>query len=126
MNKKEDIVFAALKLAPDWTARPFSSMKAMKQLRNTFAHAKPQAFEMDEVVEAEVGELDGKRYDIGPKWEKDCMPEPVLAAYDDLKEVWKAMFEASGPDRLSNNGPWHRRHHLHWRCRAGVPIINAV
>lgn len=95
IDKKEKKVLKALKLKPKWKVRPFSSMKAMKELRNTFAHAKPQTFEMDKEVIAEVGELDGKRYDIGPKWE-NCMPEPVLAAYDDLKEVWKAMFEASG------------------------------
>ncbi|WP_407112417.1 hypothetical protein [Bradyrhizobium sp. LMG 9283] len=96
IDKKEKTVFRTLKFKPDWKVRPFSSMRAMKELRNIFAHAKPQTFEMDEVVEADVGELDGKRYDIGPQWEKDCMPEPVLAAYDDLKVVWRTMFEASG------------------------------
>jgi len=95
-DTKEDKVFAALKMAPDWKVRPFSSMRAMKELRNTFAHAKPQTFEMDEEVIAEVGELDGKRYDVGPKWEKDCTPEPILAAYDDLGEVWSVMLNASG------------------------------
>lgn len=74
IDKKEKKVLKALKLRPKWKVRPFGSMKAMKELRNTFAHAKPQTFEMDEEVIAEVGELDGKRYDIGPKWEKDCIP----------------------------------------------------
>jgi hypothetical protein len=96
VNDKIKQVFAALKLAPDWSARPFSGMKAMKELRDAFAHAKPRTFEMDKIVEAEVGELDGKRYDIGPKWEKECTPDAVLTAYDDLEAVWRIMFEASG------------------------------
>jgi hypothetical protein len=95
LGDKIDQVFGALKFTPDWTVRPFNSMKAMKELRNTFAHAKPQTFELDQIVEAEVGELDGKRYDIGPKWEKECTPEAVLTAYEDLEAVWRAMFESS-------------------------------
>lgn len=96
VNDKIKQVFVALKLAPDWSVRPFSSMKAMKELRDVFAHAKPQTFEMDKIVEAEIGELDGKRYDIGPEWEKTCTPDIVLAAYEDLEAAWRVMFENSG------------------------------
>jgi hypothetical protein len=96
LNDKIKQVLEALKLAPDWNGRPFSGVRAMKELRDIFAHGKPQTFEMDKVVEAEVGELDGKRYDLGPEWEKLWTPDIVLAAYEDLEASWKAMFEASG------------------------------
>lgn len=96
LSDKIKQVFGALKLAPDWNARPFSSVMAMKDLRDIFAHGKPQTFELDKVVEAEVGELDGKRYDLRPEWEKLCTPDIVLTAYEDLEASWRVMFEASG------------------------------
>ncbi|WP_145666667.1 hypothetical protein [Bradyrhizobium stylosanthis] len=96
INDKIKQVYGALKLAPDWHARPFSGVRAMKDLRDIFAHGKPQTIEMDEEVEADYGELDGKRCDLGPEWEKLCTPATVLAAYGDLQAVWKAMLENSG------------------------------
>ena len=39
--KKIDKVFQKLKIAPDWSKRPFSSISAMKRLRDTLAHGKP-------------------------------------------------------------------------------------
>jgi hypothetical protein len=37
--KKIDKVFQHLKTAPDWSRRPYSSVSAMRRLRNTLAHA---------------------------------------------------------------------------------------
>ncbi|MCK1283928.1 hypothetical protein IVB41_08250 [Bradyrhizobium sp. 44] len=96
VNEKIKQVFGALEFSPDWQSRPFKGVQAMKELRDIFAHGKPATFEMDEVVEAEAGELDGKRYNLGPAWETLCMPVHVLDAYEDLVAVWKIMLARSG------------------------------
>jgi hypothetical protein len=43
---KIDKVFQHLKISPDWGKRPYSSVSAMKRLRNTLAHGKPEKTEV--------------------------------------------------------------------------------
>jgi hypothetical protein len=41
LNKKIDLVFQKLKIAPDWSCRPYQSISTLTRLRNTLAHGKP-------------------------------------------------------------------------------------
>lgn len=89
-------VLAKLNITPDWSRRPYSGVRAMKALRDTFAHGKPVQFELDVEEEALIGELDGKRASFSADWEKQAQPELVQQAYEDLTTLWKEMLEASG------------------------------
>jgi hypothetical protein len=95
--KKIDKVFQHLKIAPDWGKRPYSSVSAMRRLRNTLAHAQPEVIEKKKEF-VDKADQKGKTIDVIAEWKKLCTPDVVLAAYDDHSEVWKDMYQKSGID----------------------------
>lgn len=96
-HTKIDKVFQHLKIAPDWSKRPYSSISAMKRLRNTLAHGKPEKIERPEKeIIDKAGGQKGKKIDLSGDWERLCSPEMIAHAHDDLEEVWKDMIKKSG------------------------------
>jgi hypothetical protein len=88
-------VYTALKMSPDTTKRPYSSLENMKRFRDMVAHGKPQVIERDEVVVMKAEDLD-RHVDLSGEWERACAPELVMQAYEDLDTVWKEMLTKSG------------------------------
>lgn len=96
--KKIDKVFQHLKIAPDWGKRPYSSVSAMRRLRNTLAHAQPEVIDKKKEFVDKADGQKGMTIDAIAEWKKLCTPDIVLAAYDDQSEVWKDMYQKSGID----------------------------
>jgi len=99
-HTKIDKVFQHLKISPDWGKRPYSSVSAMKRLRNTLAHGKPEKTEKSKTFIDKADGQKGKEIDMTADWQKLCTPEMVTNAYDDLTEVWNDMVKKSGIDPL--------------------------
>ncbi|UGY20996.1 hypothetical protein HAP48_0049505 (plasmid) [Bradyrhizobium septentrionale] len=97
-HKKIDRVFQKLKITPDWSKRPFSSIGAMKRLRDTLAHRKPQTIEVEKDFIDKTDGQKGKKIDLSGDWERLCSPDMIINAHDDLNEVWKLMIQKSGLD----------------------------
>jgi hypothetical protein len=97
-HKKIDKVFQKLKIAPDWSKRPFSSISAMKRLRDTLAHGKPQTVDVEKEIIDKAGGQKGKKIDLSGDWERLCSPDMIVNAHDDLNDVWKQMIQKSGLD----------------------------
>lgn len=95
-HAKIDKIFQRLKIAPDWSRRPYSSISAMKRLRDTLAHGKPQSVEIDKAVVDKPDGPKGKKIDLSGDWERLCSPDMIVSAYDDLEIVWKEMYQKSG------------------------------
>jgi hypothetical protein len=99
-HKKIDKVFQKLKIVPDWSKRPFSSISTMKRLRNTLAHGKPQTAAVEKEIVDKADGRKGKKIDLSGDWERLCSPEMIINAHDDLSQVWKMMIDKSGLDIL--------------------------
>jgi hypothetical protein len=96
--KKIDKIFQLLKIAPDWGKRPYSSVSAMRKLRNTLAHGKPEVTEKSKSIIDKADGQKGKTLDMSSDWQTLCTPDMIINAYDDHSEVWKEMYEKSGID----------------------------
>jgi len=59
-HTKIDKVFQHLKISPDWGKRPYSSVSAMKRLRNTLAHGKPEKTEKSKTFIDKAGGSKGQ------------------------------------------------------------------
>jgi hypothetical protein len=87
-HTKIDKVFQNLKISPDWSRRPFSSIRAMKKLRDTLAHCQSETVEDEKDVIDKADGQKGKKIDLSGKWERLCSPDMIINAHDDLEEVW--------------------------------------
>jgi hypothetical protein len=95
-HRKIDKVFQHLKITPDWGKRPYSSVSAMKRLRNFLAHGKPEQVETTMTFIDKADGQKGKAIDMTAEWQQLCTPEMITNAYDDHSEVWKDMYQRSG------------------------------
>ena len=93
--KKRNKVFGAIGIKVDETTRPQSSMKRMKDLRDTLAHGKPKEFKTSEEKEGTREEL-LKGTTLAADWQAEVKPEVVKECLADLDEIWKQMIEKSG------------------------------
>ena len=93
--KKRDKVFETIGIPVDENKRPQSSMKRMKELRDTLAHGKPKEFNTEEEKEVMRDEL-LKGSILAAEWQEEVKPEVVKECLADLDELWKLMIEKSG------------------------------
>jgi hypothetical protein len=84
-----------LHLSPDFSKRPYSVISTLKDLRDSLAHGKPKFFTLDEEVVIEQSEISN----VPPPrhaWTELCTNEFAIQAFDDVDEIWREMFSASG------------------------------
>lgn len=79
----------------DWESRPFSTIKELKQFRDTVAHGKPAEIRGEQNVTITEDELN-RRNILKADWEKLLSEEFLRRCYDDTEEIWKLLFDASG------------------------------
>lgn len=79
-STKFNKVFQYLKIAPDWSKRPYSSVSAMKRLRNMLAHGKPEKVEVEKEFVDKADGQKGKKISLSGDWEKLCSPEVIARA----------------------------------------------
>jgi hypothetical protein len=97
-HTKIDKVFQYLKIGPAWSKRPYSSLSAMKRLRNTLAHGHPETVEIEKEIIDKADGQKGKKIDLSGNWERLCSPDMIINAHDDLEKIWHEMIEKSGID----------------------------
>jgi hypothetical protein len=87
-------VLAHLNVDPDWSERPYESIRELKEFRDSIAHGKPMRLEADEIVEGTADEIDAIP-DLSTEWEAYCVPGKVFATYDDVDAIWKQLLDKS-------------------------------
>jgi hypothetical protein len=90
---KLKLVLKQLGLNVDLNTRPYSTIKKLKDLRDSLAHGKPLHLELDE--EAVVDANEDESIDLRAEWESYCTEEFANQAYEDVNEIWKQLLSAS-------------------------------
>lgn len=93
-DKKVEIVLKALGLEPDFSVRPYSSIKELKNFRDTIAHGKPDTIEVDETVDFEPGK-NYDDFDLRGEWEAFLTVDFVRQCSDDIDHIWSEWIAAA-------------------------------
>ncbi|WP_415770320.1 hypothetical protein [Pseudomonas sp. LB3P38] len=96
-NKKVELVVEALGLEPDFSVRPYSSIKELKDFRDTIAHGKPAVAEVNEVVDFHPG-TNYDDFDLRAKWEASLTIGFMRQCSDDIDEIWSEWIATAGID----------------------------
>ena len=83
-------VFKYLKIDPDWSIRPYSSIKMIKKFRDLLAHGKPYEIEFSKKVANKNKDI-FEMIELDSKWVSYCAHDNVFNAYSDLKIIWKEL-----------------------------------
>ena len=94
-HAKLAMVLDHLKVIPDWSARPFSSISTLKDFRDSIAHGQPVEIVFDEEVVLPADEID-RKIDLEGKWVGYCSHENVFNTYDDIESIWQDLITRSG------------------------------
>lgn len=86
-DKKVEIVLKALGLEPDFAVRPYSSIKELKNFRDTIAHGKPDTIEVDETVDFQPG-TNYDDFDLRGEWEAFLTINFMRQCSDDIDQIW--------------------------------------
>lgn len=86
-DKKVEIVLKALGLEPDFAVRPYSSIKELKNFRDTIAHGKPDTIEVDETVDFQPG-ANYDDFDLRGEWEAFLTINFMRQCSDDIDQIW--------------------------------------
>lgn len=92
--RKVEIVCGHLGVQPDFTIRPYLSIKELKNFRDTLAHGKPTDLYFDEEVIATHEELEQHGV-MRPAWEAFLDKDFLARTYDDMNEIWKDLLARS-------------------------------
>jgi hypothetical protein len=87
LDKKVEIVLKALGLEPDFSVRPYSSIKELKSFRDTIAHGKPDTIEVDETVDFQPGS-NYDDFDLRGDWEAFLTIDFMRQCSDDIDQIW--------------------------------------
>ena len=105
--KKVNAVFEHLGVVPDFKARPYLSIKQLKDFRDILAHGKPEDREFDQEVVVNPEELLAL---LIPRAEWETFidgPRFFYEAYGDVEQIWATLLEKAGLsvlDTLSGGG----------------------
>ncbi|GLS35376.1 hypothetical protein GCM10010869_09640 [Mesorhizobium tianshanense] len=91
---KVETICAHVGITPDFTTRPYLSVKELKEFRDTLAHGKPLDLYFDEEVVATPDELD-QRGLMHPDWETFVNKDFLARAYDDVNDIWEDLLARS-------------------------------
>ncbi|OFJ45725.1 hypothetical protein BJN42_11940 [Pseudomonas koreensis] len=86
-DKKVEIVLKTLGLEPDFSVRPYSSIKELKSFRDTIAHGKPDTIEVDETVDFQPG-TNYDDFDLRGDWEAFLTIDFMRQCSDDIDQIW--------------------------------------
>lgn len=91
---KLKLVLKHLGLNVDFNKRPYSTIRSLKDLRDSLAHGKPLHLELDEEAIVDASEAT-ESLDLSAEWESYCTEEFAKQAYEDVNEIWKRLLSAS-------------------------------
>jgi hypothetical protein len=92
--KKVDEVLASLKIAADFTQRPFRTLNELRDFRDTMAHGKPVEVREEKEVIITAEELDDMGF-LRAEWENWVKLEYLQSARADLDDIWKMLLAAA-------------------------------
>ena len=95
IESKVATVFNSFKMPIIWETRPLSSLRAMKNLRDTLAHGKPAEIRYDKVTTATPDQQDIIN-NLKADWQKALTHEPIMTAYKDMDDLFNQLLEKSG------------------------------
>jgi hypothetical protein len=92
---KFEKVAKRLNITVDYNSRPHSTVKELKEFRDTLAHGKPQEIkgEKEETITRE--ELE-RRNLLKAEWQNSLTEDFLTRAHDDTEAIWRKLFEGSG------------------------------
>jgi hypothetical protein len=94
-DKKVEMLLKALELEPDFTERPYSTIKELKDFRDTIAHGKPGIIEVDETIDLNP-EADDMDFDLRGEWERFLTIDFMRQCSQDIDEIWENWLETAG------------------------------
>ena len=94
-DKKVETLLRALELEPDFRKRPYSSIKELKDFRDTIAHGKPDTIEVDETVDLE-SEADYDAFDLRGEWERFLTIDFMRQCSEDIDAIWESWLATAG------------------------------
>jgi hypothetical protein len=92
---KFERVAKKLNVKVDYESRPHSTVKKLKEFRDTLAHGKPKEIkgESEEIITRE--ELE-RRDLLKAEWQNSLTEEFLDRAYDDTEDIWREFLKESG------------------------------
>lgn len=93
-DKKVEVVLKVLGLEPDFSVRPYSSIKELKSFRDTIAHGKPDTVEVDETVDLQPGK-NYDDFDLRGEWEAFLTIGFMRQCSDDIDQIWSEWVAAA-------------------------------
>jgi hypothetical protein len=88
-------VLGAFKIPIVWETRPLSSVRAMKELRDAFAHGKPAEIHYNMVTSA-TPDQQNIINNLKADWQMALTHEPVMTAYKDMDDLFNQLLQKSG------------------------------
>lgn len=95
--EKLKIIQRALNLEPNYSVRPYSSIKKLRDFRNIIAHGKPSKSEVNETVGFQP-DIDYDNFDLKGAWEACLTIDFMRQCSDDIDEIWSEWLAAGGID----------------------------
>jgi len=94
-NEKLDLVLDRLGIVPDRTVRPYSTLEALKSLRDSMAHGKPVHEVKTEELVIDTDEDEDLFADLRGDWDGYYRGTFYQDAQDDVTAMWEAWIAAS-------------------------------
>ena len=92
---KLERVARKLNVQDDFTTRPYSTIKILKEFRDMLAHGKPTEIQGEKNLVLTREELE-RRNILRAAWEDYLNEEFLRRSYDDTESIWRSLLEASG------------------------------
>lgn len=92
-------VLKTLGLAPNKAERPYSTVWALKDFRDTIAHGKPYESPLEEVVVECHGTFEEAATDLSGVWEACLTVEFMRVCSEDIDTIWYDWLERAGIGR---------------------------
>ena len=94
-QNKLAIIAEQVGVSPDFSSRPFQTLKDLFDGRNQLAHAKPQSLSQKGVVETGTRE-ELRRRRPQTEWESLCTIDFAERAYEDTEAIAELLWDAAG------------------------------
>jgi hypothetical protein len=101
-REKLDLLNDLIGVTPDYSSRPWQTVKDLLAFRNHLAHGKPETIESESVEDADAF-LDGKLGDIEKtEWERFGTEANAMRAKEDVEQIANLLYEKAD---IEHDGP---------------------
>lgn len=94
-ESKLNVICTQLNIKPDFSRRPYQTLKKVLKFRNAIAHGKSEfIFQEKQVVKGEIEEI--RRNHPLTKWEELCTLKNAEESYEDIRAIMKEIHPKAG------------------------------